>query len=81
MKNQLTREKKNEAILGLGILPPLNGERLVIPVLLGAMDIDIRVDTRLRHGSAIGIGDLALMVTGFGAVVEDGSWGGEGING
>jgi hypothetical protein len=41
------------------ILPPLNGERLVIPVLLGPYDIDVRVYTGFRHGSpAIRIRDL-----------------------
>jgi len=36
----------------------LNGERLVIPVLFGANDIDIGVNSGFRHGSAIRTGDL-----------------------
>jgi hypothetical protein len=31
--------------------PPLNGERLVIPVLLGAQHVDVGVDPGLRHGA------------------------------
>lgn len=36
----------------------MNGERLVIPVLFGANDIDIGVNSGFRHGSAIRTGDL-----------------------
>ena len=36
----------------------MNGERLVIPVLFGANDIDIGVNPGFRHGSAIRTGDL-----------------------
>lgn len=45
-------------IFETGIIPPLNGERLVIPVLFGAKNVDIGVDTRLRHGLGIGTRDL-----------------------
>lgn len=30
-------------------LPPLNSERLVIPVVLGAKNVDIRINSSLRH--------------------------------
>ena len=36
----------------------MNGERLVIPVLFGANDIDIGVNSGFRHGSPIRTGDL-----------------------
>jgi len=51
-------------MLEMGILPPLNGERFIIPVLFGANNVDIGVNTRLRHGLGIGtrdLGSVALM--------------------
>lgn len=53
------------------MLPPLNGERLVIPVLFGAMNIDVSVDTRFRHGWAIRTRDLEILVIAFGATIAD----------
>lgn len=31
------------------LFTPLHGERLVVPILLGALDVDVGVDPRLRH--------------------------------
>jgi hypothetical protein len=56
----------------------LNGERLVIPVLFGAYDIDIGVNTGFRHGSAIRTRDLeevyriGLIVVATSGVEDDG---------
>lgn len=38
-------------------LPPLHGKRLVVPVLLGPLDVDIGVDPCLGHCCAVA--DLA----------------------
>ena len=35
----------------------MDGERLVVPVLLGAHDVDVGVDPRLRHGEPGSRGD------------------------
>lgn len=41
-------------------LPPLNGEGLVVPVLLGAEDIDVSIDASFGHdGEVHRSGDLA----------------------
>jgi len=61
------------------LLPPLNGEGLVIPVLFGAKNIDIGVDACLGHGSTIGtrdLGSVALVndcegVSSFDEVIGD----------
>lgn len=53
----------------------MNGERLVIPVLLGPYDIDVRVNTGLRHGSPAirtrdlnQVGRIDLIVAAYGGV-------------
>lgn len=38
--------------MGRERLPPLDGERLVVPVLLGAEDVHVGVHPRLRHPPA-----------------------------
>lgn len=51
-KNQInTQRKSGKKIIGsLDIfLPPLNGERLVIPVISRALNVDVRVNSSLRH--------------------------------
>lgn len=67
---------ENKKRLGFWILPPLNSESLVIPVLFGAKNIDVRVDTRLRHGQAIRNRDLDFTVISFDSVVDDDGGGG-----
>lgn len=43
------KEKRRRARVRVR-LPPLDGECLVIPVFLGAEDVDVGVNPSLRHG-------------------------------
>lgn len=61
------------------ILPPLQAERLVIPILLGANDVDVGVNPRFG-GSADTAGGLADTGRGH-SVGEDGGGGGGGEGG
>lgn len=40
---------KNHRKLRVSNLPPLNSKRFVIPILLGAQNIDICINTGFRH--------------------------------
>lgn len=48
----------------------MNGEGLVVPVLLGAEDVDVGVDARFGHGCEIG--DLSGLGLGLGLVNKGG---------
>jgi hypothetical protein len=76
--NLQLKKKKEKKKFQIRVLPPLNGERLVIPVLLGPYDIDVRVNTGFRHGSQAiqtrdlnQVGRIDLIVAVYGAVGSD----------
>ena len=50
-------------MIKIEILPPLNGERLVVPVISRAVNIDVCVDSSPGHG--YGYGFLVLAPNSF----------------